>query len=145
MRRALTIALAATLALVACKKSEPADEDLVGRTGHGSRYVGIGIYSINELWKQLVQQEPPKGAPPRNPQSAVLADDTEIIVTVDSHTGEVRQCGNYSGYCVSSNPWKVAAASSPAALTKHAADFDREREEKQRELEAKIQTTTRKH
>ena len=139
MKKAVTIALVATLALAACKKSEPsAENEFDGSPGHGGRYLGIGIYSVNDLWEQLVQKERPKDAPPQNPQAALLADDTEIIVSIDSRTGEVRQCGNYSGLCISSNPWHADAVASPTLLAKHAADLERERDEKQKEDEAKL-------
>ena len=56
---------------------------------------------------------------------ARLEDDEHIIVVLDSHTGEVRQCGDHSGFCVSMNPWTGTGAqvALPAKLTKHAADL----------------------
>ena len=127
MKKTLAIMLVAGLALTACNKQQPAENASNGGLGQG-RYIGIGIYSANELWAHLVQKEAPKGAAPKNPQAALLADDSEIIVTVDSKTGEVRQCGNYSGHCIGSNPWQAEAAGWPAALDKHASDLERERE-----------------
>lgn len=139
-----TLVLAAALALIACDKQAPVEDNASdGGAAPAGRYIGIGIYAIDELWKHLVQKEAPKGAPP-NPQAALLADDTEVIVSVDSKTGEVRQCGNYSGYCVSSNPWKGEAAGAPAALAKHAADLAREEEEKRQELDAQARAASRK-
>ncbi len=146
MRRTLTVALVAVLALAACKKETPAYENNSYDWGPdtGGRYQGIGIYAINELWEQLVQKEPSKDAPPKDPRAAVLADDTQIIVTVDSRTGEVRQCGNYSGHCISANPWKAEASPSPAALTKHAADLARERDEAAQKEEAQQKQALRR-
>lgn len=143
MKRALAIMLSVTVALTACGTQTPAADDAPGGQGQG-RYIGVGLYSTDQLWEHLVQKEAPEGTAPQNAQAALLADDTEIIVTVDSHTGEVRQCGNYSGHCIRSNPWKTEAASSPAALVKHASDLKREREEEERALEAKARGTAAK-
>ena len=95
-----------------------------GGPHHGGRYLGIGTYPAGQFWKQIVRQDPPKDS-----QAATLADDEQIIAIVDARTGEVRQCGNLSGYCVSSNPWKAAAAPAPTALAKHAADLAKERDQ----------------
>lgn len=59
---------------------------------------------------------------------AKLQDDEHVIVVIDSHTGEVRQCGDHSGYCVSMNPWggQASGAMLPVKLSKHAADLDAE-------------------
>ncbi|MEO6040308.1 MAG: hypothetical protein ABIP41_00215 [Croceibacterium sp.] len=63
-----------------------------------------------------------KGVPaPSDPAAATIADDEHVIVVVDSITGEVRQCGDHSGYCVAMKPW--SGGSSPAMLSKHAADL----------------------
>jgi len=140
-----TMVLAAALALIACNKQAAVEDNVSdGGAAPAGRYIGIGIYAIDELWKHLIRKEAPKGSPPPNPQAAVPADDTEVIVTVDSRTGEVRQCGNYSGHCISSNPWKTEAAGAPAALAKHAADLAREEEEKQRERDAQADAARRK-
>lgn len=64
-------------------------------------------------------------APP-NAASATTADDEHVIVVVDSQSGEVRECGDYSGVCASFNPWTRAIAGqqiTPVQLTKHAADL----------------------
>jgi hypothetical protein len=66
------------------------------------------------------------GEQPKDPKAAGLADDSEIIVVLDSLTGEVRQCGNRSGRCLAMNPWRSPAATAPAALDKHAADLANE-------------------
>jgi len=61
-----------------------------------------------------------------DPAAATIADDEHVIVVIDSHTGEVRQCGDHSGYCVAMNPWNGAGSgvpALPAKLVKHAADL----------------------
>ncbi len=66
--------------------------------GHHGRYVGIGIYSPDEGWSRVP-------APAGDPAAAKPKDDSQVIVVVDSNTGEVRQCGNMSGHCIGMNPW----------------------------------------
>lgn len=85
---------------------------------HGGRYLGIGTYSAGRLWSRMSG-----AAAPADPARATIADDEQIIVTVDSRTGEVRQCGNLSGHCVASNPWQSGAGSG-VNLSIHAADLD---------------------
>ena len=63
---------------------------------------------------------------------ATLADDAQIIVIVDSRTGEVRQCGNMSGHCITTNPWanKLGPQQGvPISLNAHAADLERQAEQ----------------
>lgn len=43
--------------------------------------------------------------PSAAPEVARLSDDEHVVVVVDSLTGEIRQCGDLSGYCVGMNPW----------------------------------------
>ena len=88
------------------------------------RYLGIGVYSAGPLWSQLKQAKAPS-----DPDTARLTDDLEIVVVVDSQTGEVRQCGNMTGHCTSMNPWKQLVAADgqlPARLIKHADQLDAE-------------------
>lgn len=69
---------------------------------------------------------------PRDAASATTADDEHIIVVVDSQTGEIRQCGDYSGQCISMNPWTktiLPEQAAPVKLTKHAADLAAEANE----------------
>jgi hypothetical protein len=90
-----------------------------GDDPHG-RYVGVGIYSPGAAWTRLIQSGRPSSA-----VAARLADDQAIIVTTDSATGELRACGDLSGYCVGFNPWKAplpASQTAPAPLTVHAAE-----------------------
>jgi hypothetical protein len=84
---------------------------------HGGRYVGIGIYAPNAMWQRLAG-----AAPSEDRAAATLRDDEQVIVVVDSQTGEIRQCGNLSGHCIRMNPWSGQPA--PARVTQHAADID---------------------
>lgn len=80
---------------------------------HGGRYLGIGTYPAPRLWSRQA------GVPaPANANAATIGDDEQIIVTVDGQTGEVRQCGNLSGHCIASNPWR--AGGSGVNLSEHA-------------------------
>ena len=99
-------------------------------TGRHGRFLGVGTYSAGELWSKMAQS-----GKQGDPAAATLLDDEHIIVVVDSQTGEVRECGDYSGYCVSMNPWTKAIApeqAAPVKLTKHAADLADEAEEAER-------------
>ena len=82
------------------------------------RYAGIGTYDAGRLWGQMAGIEAPS-----DDAAAKLEDDEHIIVVVDSHTGEVRQCGDYSGVCVAMNPWAGQGSRNPVKLKKHAADL----------------------
>jgi len=55
--------------------------------------------------------------------AARLVDDQAVIVTVDSRSGEVRACGDLTGYCVGMNPWRrelLQGQKAPVALAHHA-------------------------
>ncbi len=105
------------LTIPGCNKSMAVDAE--GTASRG-RYSGIGTFPADPLWHQRIE------IAPKDESKARLADDSQIIVVVDTQTGEVRQCGNNSGQCVRVNPWSkdAAAPSLPAALKKHAADLD---------------------
>lgn len=88
---------------------------------HG-RYAGAGIYPAGRMWAQMKSADTPKDT-----ATAKLGDDEQVIVVVDSQTGEVRQCGNVSGHCVGMNPWaRTLGGSAPVALAKHADQLDAE-------------------
>lgn len=119
MRLIVMAAVAPAILLAACGRPQT---DSVA-THHG-RYVGIGIYPTGNLWQRMITAAPPKDA---NPDAARLSDDQQVIVVVDSDTGEIRQCGNFSGYCVGSNPWTKALISQqqqPVALSAHLVDLE---------------------
>jgi hypothetical protein len=106
--------LIACLALPGCDQAPATDY----ADHHGGGFQGIGTYPAGRVWSQQ------SGVPrQRNAAAATIDDDEQIIVTVDSRTGEIRQCGNLSGHCVISNPW--VGRSAPVGLIRHAADLDR--------------------
>ena len=80
--------------------------DQPGFFGLGSRhgrYSAVGIYQPGESWsKMIVDQRTPGDTSPQP------LDDQAIIVLADSQSGEVRACGDMTGYCVGMNPWKAA-------------------------------------
>ena len=81
------------------------------------RYAGVGIFAPGPGWRRQA------GGQAQTPAAAGLMDDEAVIVLVDSRTGEVRSCGDLSGYCVGMNPWRTALAKaqqSPVDLTQHA-------------------------
>jgi len=124
MRDRFCAALLALFALVGCNKVGDESAASAGPKSPG-RYAGIGTFDAGRLWQQI------KGAPASNESStANLADDEHVIVVLDSHTGEIRQCGDHSGFCVAMNPWTAGAnnAAAPVNLTKHAADLNAENE-----------------
>ena len=83
---------------------------------HG-RYVGVGIYGPGKPWTRMVAaQSLNKGA------GARPIDDQVVLVVADSRTGEIRACGDLTGYCIGMNPWKqplLAGRIPPIALTEH--------------------------
>src|SRR5688572_21142023 len=111
MKRATALIL--ILLLASCDQ-QPAGQAPPIRHG---RYAGIGTYSAGQLWSRMAI-----GVKPADKAAATIQDDDEIIVSVDSYTGEVRQCGNLSGYCIGMNPWTGETQATPAKLTAHAAD-----------------------
>lgn len=117
MRALSMLALALTTALSAC--GQPIGVSSPGDKNPG-RYTGIGVVSAGRMWSQRAITTPVS-----DPAAATLADDEHIIVVVDTHTGEVRQCGDQSGICVTMNPWSGAPpAGLPAKLKRHATDLD---------------------
>jgi hypothetical protein len=77
---------------------------------HHGRYLGVGIYAAGEAWSRMKVP-----ATSGKPTAARTADDEQIIVVVDSNTGEIRQCGDMSGYCTGMNPWSKALLASQQA------------------------------
>jgi hypothetical protein len=89
---------------------------------HGGRYLGIGVYQAGTLWSRMVAANGPADGP-----AARVADDEQVIVVVDSNTGEIRQCGNFTGHCIGMNPWTNALGqgqAAPVPLDAHAGDLD---------------------
>lgn len=90
---------------------------------HG-RYAGIGIYGPGESWKRMVAARQTKASP-----AAKTIDDQAIVVVIDSTTGEVRSCGDMTGYCIGMAPWKTPLARSqiaPIDLTEHVKPIEAE-------------------
>jgi hypothetical protein len=91
--------------------------DATRQAPHG-RYAGVGIYPADRTWTKMSA-----AAAPANKATATLSDDQTVIVVVDSDTGELRQCGNMSGYCTGMNPWTSPLSRSrtaPVAVGEHA-------------------------
>ena len=81
---------------------------------HG-RYVGVGIYGPGKQWTRMAAVKASKDA-----AAARQIDDQVVIVVSDSQTGELRACGDLTGYCIGFNPWKQPlGAQTPIALTAH--------------------------
>jgi hypothetical protein len=108
------------LAASGCHKvTDPApaagDWSLFG--GHRGRYVGLGIYSPSEQWTKIADSAQAANSPAARP-----IDDQAIYVVIDSATGELRACGDLTGYCIGTNPWKKPlspAQIAPIVLTEH--------------------------
>ena len=127
MKFSFFIALGVISLLTACDQGPQSAGG--GRKDQG-RYSGIGIYGAGRLWAQT-KVDPTAAASDK----AQLGDDEHVIVVVDTHSGEVRQCGDHSGFCVTMNPWSrgIPSSSVPVSLGKHASELDAEAAE---ELEA---------
>ena len=134
MHRMLLGLTLAAFALAGCTKAEEAAAEAVGRVGAKGRFVGVGIYSPGRMWDQLSRPTP---ASPADPAAATLKDDDHVIVVIDTATGELRQCGNLSGHCLTSNPWAKTTSSqaAPAAVLKH---LDQLLAEDKAEMEAEL-------
>ena len=145
--KALSLAVLATaLCLSACERPAPAAAATdafgsIGSDGH-ARFSGAGIYPTSRMWEQIVGVEASK-----SPAASRLKDDSQIIVVVDTRTGEIRQCGNMSGVCVGMNPWSkplTPAQSAPVPVLKHEEDFQREADEANAKAEATLKAETAK-
>ena len=119
MRQIFYIALGLTTILTACERGEYA---ATGSKKDQGRYSGIGTFEAGRLWSQI--KRPVTGTDDK----ARLDDDEHVIVVVDTHSGEIRQCGDHSGFCVKMNPWSndSAVPATPVSLEKHAAQLDAE-------------------
>ena len=109
----LVIGSATIIAASLCGCSNPHS----GSYAQHGRYVGIGIYNPESQWTRMVNADAQKVTP-----AARTVDDQAIIVVEDSETGEIRACGDLTGYCIGMNPWKKVLTSSqtvPINLTEH--------------------------
>jgi hypothetical protein len=119
MRILVTGLLAVSALLSGCQKS--ADAEFGSQKSQG-RFSGVGIFDAGKLWAQMAIS-----ASPKDPAQANISDDDYVIAVIDSQTGEVRQCGNHSGFCVSMNPWASTSPTRlPVKLMKHASDLARD-------------------
>ncbi len=112
----------AALGLGGCRKAGERPADMLG-AGHGKgRYFGVGLYPAGRMWEQVVSADASK-----DPGASQPKDDDQIVVVLDSATGELRQCGNISGTCIAMNPWSKPLAAShqaPVLVRKHADQLD---------------------
>lgn len=102
----LAAVVLAALALCGCHKRAAEQPESAGR----GRYVGVGHYAPGPAWTKIAHPDQAN-----DPAQARLSDDDQVIVVMDSDTGEVRQCGDLSGVCVAMNPWSRPVAASRAA------------------------------
>jgi hypothetical protein len=120
MRHWFLVGVFGLLVLAGCQKSTANDNSGSGR----GRYIGVGVYAPGRMWRQIARSGPSADA-----AVATIKDDEQVIVSVDSTTGELRQCGNMSGFCTTMNPWANALPSArhaPTTLVKHAELLDQE-------------------
>ena len=111
---AALVALLAVLSSGGCKRADWAP--IANAAEHG-RYLGVGIYGPGKQWTRMVADQTPKSDAVARP-----IDDQVIIVVADSQTGELRACGDLTGYCIGMNPWKQQLLSTqiaPIDLTDH--------------------------
>jgi hypothetical protein len=117
----LAAAAIALLTLAGCKPATTSDaaagvdDSWAGWFAPHNRYTGVGVYNVGPGWSRLVVAHPPK-----DPAAARISDDEHVIVVVDGKTGELRQCGDLSGYCIGMKPWATALPPgqvAPAPLT----------------------------
>lgn len=121
MRLGIVAGVVAVFLLAGCDRQ---GEEAFGSASRG-RYVGIGHFAPGQMWTQIV-----RAAQPAQDGRARPADDEQLIVVMDSQTGEVRQCGNLTGFCTGLNPWAKAPAAgavAPVAVSKHADQIEAER------------------
>lgn len=123
MRVMLGFLAVAAMALGGCQKMGEGGPTVA--SSPRGRFVAVGTYAPGQVWAHLAR---PKPAEAPDPAVARLDDDEQIIVVMDSATGELRQCGNLSGHCLAFNPWAKDASNqgAPATLLKHAQDLNRE-------------------
>ena len=110
MRAGLLLVAGFASLLASCGRSGTVDAS----HHRGGRYEGIGIATPGEGWIKIA--DAPK---PDSDKAATLRDDDYVIFVTDTQTGEVRECGDRSGFCIKVQPWAKDAPSAPLALTDH--------------------------
>lgn len=124
MKLWMTVGVLSCLVMAGCQKKAEAPTSGLFGSGARGRYLGVAVYAPGRMWEQIARAGAPSDA-----AAATLRDDEQVIVVVDSTTGELRQCGNLSGFCIAMNPWSKPASpvtGAPAALLKHAQQLDDE-------------------
>jgi hypothetical protein len=99
--------------LSGCNQPEPESPS----APHHGRYIGVGTYAAGEMWAKIRSTGTATAA------TAKTTDDEHVIVVVDSKTGEIRECGDLTGFCIGMNPWAKAmltGQTAPVALNEHA-------------------------
>lgn len=92
--RALVVVLVAAAAMGGCNKTGGMAEG-DGQAAHG-RFAGVGVTEAGPHWSRAIVAN----RPANDPGAAKTALDDHVIVMVDTRTGEIRQCGDVSGYCI---------------------------------------------
>ena len=100
-------AVAAVALLGGCRQNAATNQWELGIEPSQGRYLGVGIYAPGAAWTRVTR---PRAG------DVKLGDDQAIIVVTDSRSGEVRACGDLSGYCVAMNPWAKASRRAPIVL-----------------------------
>lgn len=106
MARRFAILALIGIAMSGCQKTP----DTLASGAARGRYVGVGHYSPGAAWAQVV-----RSAANGDPAKAKPDDDDQVIIVMDSLTGELRQCGNFSGRCIGLKPWAKSLEASEAA------------------------------
>lgn len=104
MLRSLLFVIGMGAILAACNR------EAVESAAHhrGGRYEGIGVATPGEAWSRIA--DAPKSG---SDKLATLRDDDYVVFVTDTQTGEVRECGNRSGFCIRIRPWDKPAALAP--------------------------------
>ena len=114
-RKVIAALSLAALGLWGCSRSGLGADQPGGR----GAYTGVGIYGPSRQWTKLIANQQFK-----DPEAARAIDDQVIIVVQNSVTGEVRACGDLTGYCIGMNPWTaplLGARVAPVRLSEHRA------------------------
>jgi hypothetical protein len=113
--RILAVLGVVALGLLGCSRSTSSEPTSVAGQ---NRYLGVGVYHPGAAWTHLADNQQPGASAAAKP-----SDDQVIIVVEDSRTGELRACGDLTGYCIGMNPWKtelIPSRQAPIGLTEHA-------------------------
>ena len=122
MKHSFSMSLVLGLLIVGCNRPADPTADAGSTTLFApDRFHGVGLYAPQQQWSHLVDAHSSK-----DERRAKPIDDQIIIVTEDSRTGEVRACGDLTGYCVGMNPWNTPLTGprrAPVDVTQHVQDM----------------------